>query len=188
MFLSLGSTRYNYIANTRTSYAWNDNVVRLLVRRDREELKTAVPRLASVVNSFLMNGVRVPSYEGRIISSDGRGSTRQIVNTHFSPRQKPDCGGGLRFQLYDEWCTLVTEARRGRRGTGVAQGGEIDSGERCVYSASASRRIVVAISRSNTPTSCTFLPPRTCTCVARAARREREGERKPNSREYSETK
>lgn len=33
------------------------------------------------------------------------------------------------------------------------QGGEIDSGERRVYSASASRRIVVAISRSSTLTS-----------------------------------
>lgn len=48
---------------------------------------------------------------------------------------------------------LVTEARRGRRGTGLVQGGEIDSGERRVYSMSASRRIVVAISRSSTQTS-----------------------------------
>jgi len=36
---------------------------------------------------------------------------------------------------------------------GVVQGGEIDSGERRVYSMSASRRIVVAISRSSTQTS-----------------------------------
>lgn len=62
---------------------------------------------------------------------------------------------------------LVTEARRGWCGTGVAQGGEIDSGERRVYSTSASRRIVVAISRSSTSTSY-FSSPRTC--VARATK------------------
>lgn len=76
----------------------------------------------------------------------------------------------------------VTEARREGKNGMERRGCRVEKsipGNGRVYSASASRRIVVAISRSSTPTS--YFPA--CVCAPAREEKQREGSKKDNKME-----